>query len=95
MLPHPQEKSKIQPEQADQQVKMLVQQSGVPPTTLIQLGDMSKKALRDKALIPIIKNAAIKNNLAVAEDFNNRNPHQILAVFIALGDGAKKMMGQK
>ena len=99
-LPPPQEKSDIgAAQQTDidakavkEQVLSAINEFKVNPMTLINLGQMAEQAIGNKALYPMVQDAAISNGLADKEDFKPGIDYQMLAVFATVARMTKQML---
>lgn len=99
-LPPPQEKSNIgavQQSEPDidsvkEQVLTAINEFNINPMVLINLGQMAEQAIGNKALYPMVQDAAISNGLADKEDFKPGIDYQMLAVFATVARIAKQMI---
>jgi hypothetical protein len=75
-----------------QMVRQAMQEEGVTPQVLIDLGDMAKAVLQDSSMYPQLAQAILDNDLAEEEDVSKEIDYQLVGVFIALGEMAKEMI---
>lgn len=86
------EQQQQQLETAKQQVKQMVQQAGVPPAAIAQMGKMAVAAMKDPAIAEMLKQQLIQTKLADPEDFQDGINPVKLASFAALGRMTEQMM---
>jgi hypothetical protein len=86
------EQQQQQLETAKQQAKQMVQQAGVQPAVIAQLGKMAVSAMKDPAIAEMLKQQLIQNKLADQEDFQDGISPVKLASFAALGKLIEQMM---
>jgi hypothetical protein len=86
------EQQQQQLETAKQQAKQMVQQAGVQPAVIAQLGKMSISAMKDPAIAEMLKQQLIQNKLADENDFQDGINPVKLASFAALGRLVEQMM---
>lgn len=96
-MPLPTEKPLAAPQQTPQEFKpsetqqvksalnKFMQRDGIAPQTIVQLGDMAKAAIKDKALWPVFKQAAIRSNVADETDFQGGVDYRLLSFFVTAG----------
>lgn len=75
-----------------QMVRQAMQEEGVSPQTLIQIGDLAKRVLEDKSLYPQFLQAVIENGLADEEDMDEEIDYEVIGVMVALGEMVKQMI---
>jgi hypothetical protein len=75
-----------------QMVREAMQEDGVTPQVLIDLGDMAKAVLQDPSMYPQFAQAILDNDLAEEEDVSAKIDYQLVGVFIALGEMAREMI---
>ena len=78
-------------EQVKQMVFDAINQTGVPPETIISIGQIAEQAINNKALYPMVKDAAVRSGLAVSEDFTESVDYQLLATLSMLGKAAEQI----
>jgi hypothetical protein len=75
-----------------QMVREAMQEEGVTPQVLIQLGQMAKSVLEDPSMYPQFAQAILDNDLAEEEDISTKIDYQLVGVFVALGEMAREMV---
>jgi hypothetical protein len=91
--PPPPKNSQFSTQQAMQMFEQQLQQAekeGIPRQTFIQLGEFARKAISDKTLFPMFKQALMKYKLAPPEMLQKGMDYQMLGLFVALGKVAEK-----
>ena len=78
-------------EQVKQMVFDAINQTGVAPETIIAVGQIAEQAINNKALYPMVKDAALRAGLAEKEDFGENIDYQILGTLAMLGKAASQM----
>ena len=73
-------------------VRQAMQEEGVSPQALIQIGDLAKRVLEDKSLYPQFLQAVIQNGLAEEDDMDEEIDYEIIGVMVALGEMVKQMI---
>ena len=69
-----------------------INEQGIDPNMLIQLGDMAEAVLQDKSLYPDFVQAVIDSGLAEDDEFTNEIDYQIIGFFVATREIVKEMM---
>ena len=69
-----------------------INDQGIDPNILIQLGDMAEAVLKDKSLYPEFVQAVIDSGLAEDDEFTNEIDYQIIGFFVATREIVKEMM---
>lgn len=82
-------------EQAKVQLQQLMDQQGVKPADLMDLGDLARKALKDKALYPMVKQRAIQSKVAQPNEIGEGIDFRFLGALISVGELVKQMRGAK
>ena len=82
-------------EQAKQRLQQLMDQQGVKAADLIDLGDLARKALKDKGLYPMVKQRAIQSKVAQPQEIQEGIDYRFLGALISVGDLVKQMRGAK
>ena len=94
-LSPPQEKTvsgKPDAKSAKKQIATLIQQFKIPPQSIIQIGKMAEQAMKDRALYPMLKDAAIKSGMMDEADFGQGFNEKLLGVLVTLSRATEKMM---
>jgi hypothetical protein len=102
MTPVPQKKSEILKLDPNQDVgtqfkNMMIQglqSSKKNPMIFVQIGDMARQAISDKSLYPMVKKAAIDNQILNEDSFQQGFDFKLLSVLVAMGKVAKEYMQQ-
>lgn len=81
----------MNPEQVKQYVLSVVQQSGIPPDTFIQLGKIAEQVMMDKKLYPQFVNQAVKLGVADPEDFSGKIDYETIMSMISVGRVCQQM----
>ena len=82
------------PEQAKEIMVKEIQDSGINPQSFVQLGDMARKAIKQKEFYPMVVDAAIKFGIAEPGDLGGEINYKHLATMVAFGKVAQEMSGQ-
>jgi hypothetical protein len=77
--------------EARQIVRQAMQEDGVTPETLINLGKMAESVLQDKSLYPQFLQAVIDNDL-IEEDVETEIDYELIGIFATLGKVAQEMI---
>lgn len=72
-----------QVEQAKQQLLSMMQEEGVTPEQMMELGRMAQASIKDKKAYPMFIQTLIKFNLADPKDFRGDIDYQALAIVAA------------
>ena len=75
-----------------QMVRQAMQEEGVSPQTLINIGQLAERVLQDKSLYPQLLQAIIDSDLAEAEDLEADIDYELIGVFATLGKMAQEMI---
>lgn len=78
-------------EQVKQMMFDAINQTGVPPETIIAVGQIAEQAINNKALYPMVKDAALRAGLAEQGDFTDNIDYQILGTLAMVGKAAEQM----
>jgi hypothetical protein len=76
-----------------QKVLELMQEEGVNPQMLVDLGQFARATIKDKALYPIFKQALFQNKIAEPGEIKEGVDYQMLAYFVMLGKVASQLGG--
>lgn len=91
MTPAPQEKTGFsqtqnpQVEEARKQIALMMQETGLKPEQLKDLGNAAEVAIYNKELYPIFVQKARQYRVADEEDFMGAPDYQALAIFATMG----------
>jgi hypothetical protein len=89
MTSAPQKNPNIAPQQmlyeSKEKIKQILKQSNVNPQVLINLGDMSMAAIKDKALYPMVWQALEQSGLSPKQQKSEGIDYKLLAHLVAAG----------
>ena len=99
MIPAPQEKSNFASQQdpnavvmdAKEKLKNYLKTAGVEPKVLVQLGKMAEQSIKDKALYPMVKDAAAKAKL-IPQGSQEGIDYKLIATLVTAGKLAEMIM---
>ena len=71
-----------------------LQSSKKNPMIFVQIGEMARQAISDKSLYPMVKKAAIDNQILNEDSFQQGFDFKLLSILVAMGKVAKEYMQQ-
>jgi hypothetical protein len=84
-------KKQMQVQNAKNEVKNMIRQSGISAAQVIQLGQMAKETMQKRTMYPAFRNQVLATRLADSSDIpQNFNP-SILGLFYTVGKLANDM----
>jgi hypothetical protein len=89
----PQKSDSTDIEKAKQQVELLIKQQNISPQTIVQIAEMAKQAISNKALYPMLMQYLLKNNFIDQEDIKQSYDYKLLSKLVVMGKFAQQMAG--
>jgi hypothetical protein len=74
------------------EISSLIGEGKVSPQQLTQLGVLAEQSIKDKALFPVLKKAAVQTGIMSPADFKEGIDYQVLAYLIVIGKVTQQMI---